>query len=389
MKSTLSDNKQLFNVKALAAAGLTPEAIPEGQFAVVDEATNLTVAVTDYASLPDKFRFISKLGGKVYYSFDVIDKNFYNSVAKAYQAEAVNTWETTITKCGGKGSELLINIDEQSLIQRDGLTWTHRDFVIGVTPEDINYTCDGVHPVHENNLITAAFVEKINAINSPFYEAEATVDVSGLTAYADLAALNTAVPTPSQGDMAIITGTGTVMWDGSAWQTVATEVGVISDATTFSANNNGDTGSLLKLVLMGKVQTAGLYKDLEANYVYPRGVRLNPIIHVFGEPAIQFTETQELQYEIGAGYDLRAEEFASMSLFTNLNFYPQLSDGLAAPDLVYQFENNTNYNTVSFEFASKKSGLEDVPEGATKKFAVLLATSDATIFSKLSAAFVH
>ena len=49
MKSTLADNKQLFNVKAIAAAGLAPTAIPDGQFGVLDEATGLTVETEKFA----------------------------------------------------------------------------------------------------------------------------------------------------------------------------------------------------------------------------------------------------------------------------------------------------------------------------------------------------
>ena len=77
-----------------------------------------------------------------------------------------------------------------------------------------------------------------------------------------------------------------------------------------------------------------------------------------------------------------------MSLYTNLNFYPRLSDGIQNPDLVYQFENNKNYKTITFEFDSKKSGLEDVPEGRYKKFGVLFGTENNTIFNQLSAMFV-
>jgi hypothetical protein len=357
MKSTLSDNKQLFNVKAIAAAGLAPDAIPEGQFAIVDESTNLTVAPVDFDSLPEKFRFVSKLNGKVYYSFDTIDKScckIDNSIAKEYQAEQVNMWETTIEHCDCiNGFQLVVNIDEQSLIQRDGLTWTHRDFVVDVAPEELLCHCDcsGKHPTYENNVITKVLAEKVNALNSPFYEAEVR-NADDDTVVADVDAF------------------------------IAANEAVNTD------DDETNDGPKLKLVIKGKVQPAGSYKDLEANYVYPRGVRLNPVIQLNGDKSIQFTQIQALQYEIGAGYDLRAEEFECMSLYTNLNFYPQLSDGLASGDLVYQFENNTNYNTVSFEFDSKKSGLEDVYEGRYKKFAVLLATEDPAIFATLSAVFV-
>jgi len=378
---------------------LTPTAIPDGQFGIVDVSSNQTVVPANFAALPDEFRIISKLNGRVYYSFDTIVKStMSNKLAKAYQTEQINKWIATITDCNCiNGFQLIVNMDEQSLLQRDGLTWTHRDFVVDVAPEELLClcSCDGKHPVYENNVITNALVNKVNSLNSAFYEAEASLDVSGLTTYADLAALNTAVPSPTQGDLAIITGTGTVMYDGSAWVTVATVAGIFSDLATFIAINktvNTDAvttndGPNVQFILKGKVQPAGLYRDLEVNYVYPRGVALHPVIQLNGSTGITFTETQALRYEIGAGYDMRAEEFECMSLYSNLNFYPQLSDGIASPDLVYQFENSTNYNTVSFEFSSRKSGLEDVPEGHYKQFAVMLAASDSGVYTSLSAIF--
>src|SRR5690606_31397173 len=100
MNSTLADVKQLFNVKAIATAGLTPEAIPANTFGVIDDSTGLTVVPANFAALPAKFRFVSKLNGKVYYSFDVIEKDKIKyKNAKAYTAPAVNIWETTIESC--------------------------------------------------------------------------------------------------------------------------------------------------------------------------------------------------------------------------------------------------------------------------------------------------
>jgi len=342
MKSTLADIKQLFNVKAIAY-NTNINALDEGQFGVFPEDSDVSVpAGTTFATLPAKFRIISKLNGKIYYSFDTIEKSkVFNQVASPYKAEQVNVWEGIIEHCNCiNGVQLVINIDEQSLIQRDGLTWTHRDFVVAVSPQELlcHCACDGTKAVYENNILTKLLFEKINALNSPFYEAEV------------------------------------VQEDGTPVPDVAAFV-LANEAVNTDADDTND-GPKLKLVIKGKPQPAGLYRDLEVNYVYPRGVRLNPAVHINNELAIQFTQTQALGYEIGAGYDLRAEEFESMSLYTNMNFYPRLSDGIQSPDLVYQFENNKNYDTVTFEFYSKKSGLEDVPEGRYKKFGVLLGAED-------------
>lgn len=400
MKSTLADIRQLFNVKDIAYS-TTMDNLAEGQFGIFAEDSNTSIASgTVYATMPAKFRIVSKLNGKVYYSLDTIEKSrIFNQKQKEYVAPDINIWEGVIEHCNCiNGVTMNINIDEQSLIQRDGLTWTHRDFVVVVSPQELlcYCNCDGSKPAYENNILTQLLAEKIVAMNSPFYTAEVTVDVSGLTTYANQAALDVAVPAPVQGDMAIVTGAGLKVYDGAAWVVVGTVAGVLTDVAGFVAifkdvnvdTNDANDGVLLTLVIKGKPQPAPLYNDLEVNYVFPRGVRLSPSLIINGEKTVPFTETQAVVFEIGAGYDLRAEEFESMSLYTNLNFYPRLSDGIQNPNLLYQFENNKNYNTITFEFGSKKSGLEDVPEGDYKKFGILLGVEDDTLWDELVDIFI-
>ncbi len=404
MKSTLADIKQLFNVKAIAYS-TNISALAEGQFGVFPEDSDVSVAVgTTYDTLPAKFRIVSKLNGKIYYSFDTIEKaRIINATEKAYVAEQVNIWEAIIESCKCiDGIQLNINIDEQSLIQRDGLTWTHRDFVVIISPEELRCacSCDGTAPVYENNVFTQLLVEKVNSLNSPFYKASAKVDITGATTYADLAALNAAVGMVA-GDLAIVTAeppaTRLYIYTGTAWDSIGKSTGVITDFDTFIAvnkavNTDDDTtndAQNLIFVLEGLPQPAPIYNTIEVNYVYPRGVKLYPALVLnAGESTNAFTETQPLRFEIGAGYDLRAEEWENMNYYTNLNFYPRLSDGIYSPNLVYQFENSTNYNTVTFEFGSKKSGLEDVPEGDYKKFGVVIGTSDGALFTALSDMFI-
>ncbi len=354
MKSTLADIKQLFNIKAIAY-NTNINALTEGQFGVFPEGSDISVPTgTTYATLPTQFRLVSKLNGKLYYSFDTIEKNkIFNQVTKDYVAEQVNIWEVLIENCNCiNGVILKLNITEQSLIQRDGLTWTHNDFVVAVSPKELTCfcSCDGTKKVYENNILTKVLYDKIIAINSPFYTAEVTEE------------------------------DGTPVPDVAAF--------VLANKAVNTDDDDNNDGPKLKLVIKGKLSPAVTYKDLDVNYVYPRGVKLNPALTINGESTIAFTETQSLGFEIGAGYDLRAEEFESMSLYTNLNFYPRLSDGIQNPDLVYQFENNKNYKTITFEFDSKKSGLEDVPEGRYKKFGVLFGTENNTIFNQLIAMFV-
>lgn len=400
MKSTLADIKQLFNVKAIAY-NTNINALAEGEFGVFPEGSETSVVSgTTYATLPDQFRIVSKLNGKLYYSFDTIEKvRMFNQQSKSYVSEQVNIWEGLIDHCNCiNGVTLKINIDEQSLIQRDGLTWTHSDFVVVVSPEELLCfcSCDGTYPVYENNILTQLIYQKIIAMNSPFYTASVKVSVASLTTYANQAALDVAVPAPATGALAIVTGAGLKQYNGTAWVVVGSVAGVLTDVATFVETNkavNTDSNTAndalkLTLVIQGKPQSAGTYRDLEVNYVYPRGVKLNPVITVNNEKTVTFTQTQALRFEVGAGYDLRAEEFESISLYTNLNFYPRLSDGIQNPELVYQFENATNYNTITFEFGSKKSGLEDVPEGDYKKFGVLFGIEDNTMFTELVDMFI-
>ena len=354
MKSTLADIKQLFNVTNIAY-NTNINALVEGQFGVFPEDVDISVPVgTTLATLPNKFRIISKLNGKIYYSFDTIDKSrIFNQTSKQYLPEQINIWKGIIDHCNCiDGVALKINIDEQSLIQRDGLTWTHSDFVVEVSPQELlcYCSCDGSKPVYENNILTKLLYDKVNALKSPFYEAK--VELEDGTPVPDVAAFVTA-----------------------------------NQAVNTDANTAND-GLKLVLVIQGKLSTPRTYKDLDVNYVYPRGVRLNPSLRINNEKSVAFVQTQALQFEVGAGYDLRAEEFESMSLYTNLNFYPQLSDGIANPDLTYQFENKKNYNTVTLEFDSKKSGLEDVPEGRYKKFGILFGTESLPLYTELVQMFI-
>lgn len=405
MKSTLADIKQLFNVKAIAYS-TNINALAEGQFGVFSEDSDVSVAIgTTYATLPEKFRIVSKLNGKLYYSFDTIDKTkIKDAIANAYTAEQINIWEVVVESCKCiDGVQLNINIDEQSLIQRDGLTWTHRDFVVIVSPEELQCacSCDGTAPVYENNVLTQLLANKVNSNNSPFYEASVSLaTLVGLVTYANQAALDLAVPAPVTGALAIVTGAGVKQYNGTAWVVIATVAGVMTDAqvTIFievnkavnTDDNELNDAALLKLVLKGKAQPAGTYRNIDVNYIYPRGVRIAPsLILNAGQSTNAFTETQTLGFEIGAGYDLRAEEWENMNYYTDLNYYPRLSDGIESNNLIYQFENATNYNTVTFEFGSKKSGLEDVFEGNYKKYGVLIGTSDGVLFAALSTMFIE
>lgn len=360
MKNTISDLRQLFNIKKLADAGLTPNNIPDGQFAIVDDDTNLTVLPADFSELPNNFKLISKLDGKVYFSYDTIDKTcckLDSALAKEYQSPTTQCWETIIDFCDCINTfQLNVAINEASLMLRDGLTWAHKDSIVDVSPDELscqcNCTCTGTLKVYQNNIITTVLAAKINELNSPYYYAEVR--------NADDDTVITDIPTFLAANEAINTDT-----------------------------DDTNDGPMLKLVLCTKIQPTPDYNNIEVNYVYPRGVNILPNIVINGQKSISFTKLSDFQYEIGAGYDLRAEEWENMNHYTNLNYFTRLSDGLPSSNIKYQFENGGKYNTVTFEFDSKKSGLEDVFEGRYKRFIVILGTEDISIFNTLVNIFVQ
>lgn len=397
MKHTIAQNRQLFNVKEIANA-VTLDELADGQFGVFPADGDTSVASNaTYAQLPEEIRIISRLNGQLYYSFDSFKKaNIYNANAKAYTAGAVNIWEATLESCDCiKTATVKIGIEEESLLRRDGLSWTDTDNIVESAPKELSCICDCTgKKVYDNNIMTKAIVDKINSINSPFYTASIKLDVTGITAYADQDALDIANATPDQGDLATLDDDGVlVQFDGTDWQVIGTEEGAITDVDTFIATNkeiNSDSddtndGALLTLVIEGKPTAARNYKDLDVNHIYPRGVKLFPSISFNGgDSSVEFTETQDLAYEIGAGADIRAEEFENMSYYTNLNHYPQLHDGIATENLIYQFENGANYSALAFEFVTDKVNKND---GDKRSFGVVLASATPSVYNALVTMF--
>ena len=284
--------------------------------------------------------------------FDTIKKSQLSPLAsKAYQAEAVNIWEGVVenTECI-KTVLIKIGIEEEALMRRDGLTWTDTDQSVVDAPIEIALgECTG-QPVYDNHVITKAIWEKINANDSQFYLAK--VKITGGAALADAAAIDAHI---------------------AANKAANTDGNPVTDTAT------------LTLIIEGKPAAARNYKDLDVNYIFPRGAKLFPSILLNGgDSAITLTETQEITYQLGAGADLRAEEFESLSLYTNLNHYPQLHDGIATDDLVFQFENGKEYSTVDFEFFTEKVNKND---GDKRSFGVMLASETPSVYNALVALF--
>lgn len=395
MKSTLANNKQLFNVKAIATAGLTPENIPANTLGFIDMEEGSgnygkTVVPVNFAAIPAEFRVISKLGGKLYYSFDNIEKDKIKNLAKQdYKASQGEIWKAVIDCCKCiNDMNLNVGLDVPELVQETGLTWTHNDFHFVVSTEEMkcHCSCDGTAPVHENNVMTQLLVDKINADKSLFYTAEVR--------YESETAIPVADPAGGDGDIYFATNDLTMTVGGSA-VVIGTKVdansAVVTDVDAFvaqfkEANTAGvpaNYGPMLTIVIKGTVDATPMYRDLDEEYVYPRGAKLTPSLSSSGGCVNPFEKVQSLVYELGAGYDMRAEEFDNMSYYTNLVHY-QNSRGIADRDLVYQFENATNYNVINLEFLTDKTERNN---GDKRLFGVTFGTSVAGVYTTLKSMF--
>lgn len=354
MKHTIAQNQQLFNVNEIADS-VTLDNLAEGQFGVFPVGVDTSIpAATAFAALPDEFRIISLLGGKIYTSFDTIKKSeIRHTGATPYTAPAVNIWEGIVEHCDCITSALVkIGIEEDSLMRRDGMTWADTDATVATAPKELTCACDCTGKgVYDNHMMTKEIYEKINAQDSPFYLAKVRID--GGAELVGLAAIEAHI--------------------------------AANEAVNTDDDELNDTAKLV-IIIEGKPQPARDYRDLDVNYVNPRGAKLFPSISLNGDTScIELTETQEIGYELGAGADVRAEEFECMSYYTNLNHYPQLHDGIASENLVYQFQNGVNYNVVNFEFYTEKVNRND---GDKRSFGVCLGTDDAGVFAALSAMFI-
>jgi len=398
METNLAINKQMFNVGSIAYSTAI-DALTDGQFGIFAEGSTTSVASgVNFSTLPAKFYLAGKQGGKLYKSFDVIEKaKMRNQVSKTYVSPVANMWQTVIEHCNCiKGFKLNIHVEDMCRIQDEGMNWGQRDFVVDVQPKELLClcSCDGKFPTYENNVITKLLVEKVIAMKSPYYTANASVSVAGLDSYTTTQ--QNALEDVEEGTMIINTTTSMLMvYNGTSWVAVGTSAGLITDLGVFVAtyktlNTDDDAdndGPMLQFNLVGAIFPTPHYKDLEENYCYPRGIQIKPSLTINEGVGIPFTQTQAVVFEQGAGYDMRAEEWSVMNYYTNLNFYPTLSDGVASPNLVYQFANGVNYNVVNFEFFSPNTMSND---GRSRLFGVTLGslTTSGAVHTALVSIFV-
>lgn len=388
MKKTIADNIQLFNVKALASSGLTAGEIPENETGIIDVSTGLTISgTTPFASLPETITIVSKLNGKVYYLFNEVNKNQIQNVTKTEKSDGKpNIWKTTIKNCGCLKDVLLnININDAELMQRDGLTWTHRDVVYELSTEEMACNCriEGSNEIHDNNMITMLLHKKMESNKSQFYKSYVGVDTESLETGTDLPSTD-----EEEGDLFLKTGAdeGLYLYMNGNWELIGDVEGIIEDVEGYvefmkSLGYEEGIGVFLDLYLEGYVKPMPDYNDLEVNYIYPRGTQLKPGITVRNQGTpVKFVEVQPLEYDEGAGYDLRSLEWDYMNYYTDLNFKPQICGGIAHKKLKYQFENQTRYDVVSLEFHAEKTVKNS---GETMLLGIVFGSEDSTVATNL------
>lgn len=391
MKSNIADNRQLFNAKAMATAGLTVDAIPDNTLGVIDVATGLTVIPANFAAYPEKSRIVGKVNGSTYFSFAEIEKASIERKNKLpYVAPQTEVWTGTIENCKCTDSvKLSIHVNDETLKNRDGLTWAHLDNYVEVKAAEMRCYCDctGTAPVYENNVLTSLLVASVNKANSPFYDASAKVSVTGVTSGATLPVATI------KGDQYIKTGVNAGLYVyTTAWVLVGAADGTLTDPMAYTAaykdintdNNPANNGKLMSITIFAKAKTTPNYNDMEANYTYPRGTTLRPGLTIDGVVGIQFTKTTSTIFEKGAGYDMRAEEFDNMGYYTQVLHRNLLSGTFLDPKVKFQFENGVNYSSIAFDFSTKKVNSND---GDRRLFGVTIGTSVTAVYNQLVAMF--
>jgi len=322
MKSTLSDNRQLFNVKAIAEAGLSPEMIPDNTLGIVDVFTDKTVAPASFDELPKKFRLVHKINGRLFYGFDCIEKkDIVWAQAKEYKPAKPNKWEGVVEFCDCIDVvKLNIFLQDETLNRSLGLPWGTTDFFVEVSPQEFQCYCScGETGAYANNVLTMLLYKQMLKHNSSFYTA--SVETKDGQKLADLKAVEEFVKTNKE------------------------------------VNTNGekaDDGQLLKLVLEGKIlPTPKRFNPYNVNDNYIAGTRLLPSFTVNDKTVINFTELQKLEFEVGAGMDLVVEEHNNISYYTNVGSFARNMHIIDFPE--YQFEETKKYDTLTLEFDTPKT----------------------------------
>ena len=339
MKSTIANNKQLFNVKEIAY-NKTVDELTDGQMGIFPSDSDTSIA--SGGPLPDNFYIVLNHKGKFLHSFSDIEKaTIINAVKKDYTPERVNVWKGIIDNCKCFDNvKLILNIDDFDYTDK-----YKSDFVVEVMPNELDCEECDEHPVYHNHVWTKYVYEAAKAKNSQYYEVSVE-DESG-NAIADIDAF------------------------------IATNK---ADNTDDDDTNDSEK---LVLVITAKAKPAPAYNDLDQDYEYPRSIRLHPALFVDDKAVVSFTETQTVIFEVGAGPDMRAMEFDNFGYYTKVTGHPRWS-GFQNPDMSYQFENDKQYSTVSIEYMTDKT---EKNNGDKRLFGIIFGTNISAIYNDLKTLF--
>lgn len=357
MQTILSYNKQLFNVKEIAPAGLTLDQITEGMLAIVDVTTDLTVAPNSFEDLPKKFRMAYLMNGHMRFGFDCIVKDdIVWTEAQEYQAPQQNKWEVVIDHCRCIDSvRLNLFLEDERLNAMQGLTWGDTESYVEVSPQEMECYCScNEAGTYANNILTLLLYKQILAKNSCLYTA--SVETEG----------------------------------GEKLDTIEKIEKFIEDNKEVNTDKEeGNDGEKLKLILEGKPYKGfARFNPYNYNAITPVGLKMQPGLSVNGSAKATVKELTKLEFEIGNGMDLVAFEHKNRGYYLREGQFPTHKCDHGFNHVPFEFEESKKYDTVTFEFDNPKqirAGRADM-----KRFMVIFGSEvdlNANVHQKLKSIF--
>lgn len=345
MKPTLAVNRAIIKVGTLLTTGKTVKDVYDATvdtFAVLNKVDGADYDKTvktktggtpagdpKLADLPEIFQFVAKNKGKIYKGLSPIMKKDIKSVsfteARDYKGQVLKLTPKCKCESGFAPQEYLLKIHLNSdlLESFSAPSWTHQDLYYEVLADEcgIGGDCETMGVYNNHLLVREIYRQYLEKEGNTFYKMEIK---EGTNLLADLAAVDAYI---------------------AANKAVNTD------------SNKTNNSNPLTIVLTGLIDDEE-YQDISVKYHYLRGLTMTPILYVDGKAQKFEADTagsDKMVYGEGIGSDMRMLERELMSLHTNLNYNPTLSDNSKSPELVYQFENEKKYHVVTIEYFVYKS----------------------------------
>lgn len=309
--------------KAVLAAGLTADSLTDGQMGVFDANTNVTV---DATKAPKEFYIAVGVG--VDADGNGTAPDYINvSAGQRIQAKGIGAYTfrphspakaqviqiTDLKPKCDTDYALKVEFNNEQIYRQQGyLQYSHVYNVRTGCCADCGDPCETVDP----NQLVKAFVEKINFDDKGMLRARALNPASGNAVVTDIDAF------------------------------IATNKAVNEDADT-----TNDVVLIIELTVKNEM-AKGPTNDINGSYYKRRGTGM---IVSFAEGFKCFgkiTETQELAYEEGSGYDVRQREYYAAG-YNGRNSTYKISEsnpGFSFGNFNYFSDVNTNYDRVALEY---------------------------------------